>query len=111
MASQATDELVAELTNPTLVTPAQVSSSFRTFRPANADLSQQSALLQRLLSIAEADETDPAISQKFEGLRRALAAMQRECGQLEERLALGARVYKALRDEALELVQAVNAAG
>ena len=63
MPHPSTDALVAEIRTPSVTNRAAFATALKTLVPALAQVGEQAAVLQRLLGIAEDDETDEAVAQ------------------------------------------------
>ena len=108
-ADTSTTDLRDALVNPSIVAPSQVRNGIGATRSGLLRVTRQVAEWQQLLAVAEGAEDDPHYSQKFERLRQAFVAAQRDQTKVEECLARLGKTLRELHEIGVDFVQHVNA--
>lgn len=73
---EATGRVIAESKKPSVQATSDFKDALRAFLPALNRVSQQAAAMQAHVSIAQLDEDNEAIAQKYHGLMKALESVQ-----------------------------------
>ena len=108
MASDASKDLAAELRAPGVVSVQEVGDALKAFRPVLNRISQQAARLQERLAVAEIDEDDQAIAQKFGSLDQTLDSMQRQHDKAARELRALWSILRRFQDEAEDVCRKIN---
>ena len=100
---ESTTMVLAELRAPSVQANDTFKAALRAFLPSLNRVSQQAAAMQALVSIAQLDETDEAIAQKYEGLMKCLESVQGKHDRAVDYIGSLRNAVKAYEDELVSL--------
>ena len=106
-----TQAVIAQCAEPDVLTDTEFRAALRAFLPVLNRVSQQVACIQALASVANLDEEDGGIRQRYHGLQMSLRAVQNKHDKAIDVLLRLQNAWEGMQSEAEGLVTAVTNAG